>query len=206
MQRSKIEWCEFTSNPIRGKCRHACPYCYAEQIRLRFKQPEEISWHPEELTQIEKRKKPSTIFMGSMHDIFGEWVNGDWISWILDTAKNCPQHTFLFLTKNPKRYSDFDFPDNCWRGTTVIKDTDFYLTGEKTFISLEPLINPTDFKTIHTQGIIIGAMTGRNAIIPLKEWVLNLIKQAQKDKCKIFIKDNLLKIYPDLPKLRDKPF
>lgn len=74
MQTSKIEWCQFTSNPVRGKCLHACPYCYAERIRKRFGKPEEMSWHAEELTAIEKRKKSAVIFMGSMYDLFGAWV------------------------------------------------------------------------------------------------------------------------------------
>ncbi|MCI8673079.1 MAG: DUF5131 family protein [Lachnospiraceae bacterium] len=35
MNRSKIEWCDHTYNPITG-CRHSCPYCYARSIATRF--------------------------------------------------------------------------------------------------------------------------------------------------------------------------
>lgn len=35
MNRSKIEWCDYTWNPVTG-CLHGCPYCYAEKIALRF--------------------------------------------------------------------------------------------------------------------------------------------------------------------------
>ncbi len=35
MNRSKIEWCDYTWNPITG-CRHNCPYCYAERMTARF--------------------------------------------------------------------------------------------------------------------------------------------------------------------------
>ena len=35
MNRSKIEWCDYTWNPITG-CRHGCPYCYARKMTARF--------------------------------------------------------------------------------------------------------------------------------------------------------------------------
>lgn len=35
MNRSKIEWCDHTWNPITG-CRHECEYCYARKMSLRF--------------------------------------------------------------------------------------------------------------------------------------------------------------------------
>lgn len=35
MNRSKIEWCDHTWNPITG-CRHDCPYCYARRMTARF--------------------------------------------------------------------------------------------------------------------------------------------------------------------------
>lgn len=35
MNRSKIEWCDHTWNPITG-CRHECPYCYARTMTARF--------------------------------------------------------------------------------------------------------------------------------------------------------------------------
>lgn len=35
MNRSRIEWCDHTWNPITG-CRHDCPYCYARNMTKRF--------------------------------------------------------------------------------------------------------------------------------------------------------------------------
>lgn len=35
MNKSKIEWCDHTWNPITG-CRHDCPYCYARTMTSRF--------------------------------------------------------------------------------------------------------------------------------------------------------------------------
>lgn len=200
MNRSNIEWTQFTSNPVRGKCKHACPYCYAERIRKRFGQPEEMSWHAEELFRIEARKKPAVIFMGSMYDLFGEWVPESYIHWILDTAKNCPQHTFLFLTKNPKRYTDFDFPDNCWTGATVTNMSSWYPTTKRSFVSLEPLMMQLPAAAVP---MIVGAMTGPGAVTPKKEWVEHILKYTRQP---VFLKNNLLQIFPDLPQLRELPW
>ena len=35
MNKSKIEWCDYSMNFITG-CRHGCPYCYAERMVTRF--------------------------------------------------------------------------------------------------------------------------------------------------------------------------
>ncbi|MDD2979566.1 MAG: DUF5131 family protein [Hespellia sp.] len=35
MNRSKIEWCDHTWNPVTG-CRHGCQYCYARRLTKRF--------------------------------------------------------------------------------------------------------------------------------------------------------------------------
>jgi protein gp37 len=35
LQKSKIEWCDYTWNPVTG-CLHGCPYCYAKRIAKRF--------------------------------------------------------------------------------------------------------------------------------------------------------------------------
>lgn len=207
MQRSKIEWTEYTSNPIRGRCLHACSYCYAEQIRIKYKQPAGMHWHPEELIKIRGKKKAATIFIGSMYDIFGEWVEGGYIDQILDTAKACPQHTFLFLTKNPVKVSRFDFSDNCWVGVTddcmgsdtyPLDDFGEWITGTNKFISFEPLLGalgtqiPSDISQI-----IIGAMTGKGGkvIKPEIKWVTDIIDAAGDRP--IYIKDNLLDILPE---------
>lgn len=53
----------------------------------------------------ESWKKPKTIFVGSMSDIFGEWVPDSWIQEVFDACERAPQHRYLFLTKNPNRYN-----------------------------------------------------------------------------------------------------
>ena len=50
--------------------------------------------------------EPRNIFVCSMADLFGEWVPERWIKAVMDACYAAPQHTYLFLTKNPKRYAE----------------------------------------------------------------------------------------------------
>ena len=48
-------------------------------------------------------KKPRTIFVCSMADLFGEWVPDEWIREVFEACEAAPQHRYIFLTKNPAR-------------------------------------------------------------------------------------------------------
>lgn len=165
MNRTKIEWCDYTWSPVTG-CKHGCEYCYAKRIDQRFNDGRfEPTFHPKRLEEPLKVKKPSRIFVGSMADLFGDW---DWnnngiilstinvMQKILDIISQCPQHAFIFLTKNPKGMQGFDFPSNCWCGTSV----ESQLAADKRlselikvncntlFASYEPALGPIDFTNI----------------------------------------------------------
>jgi len=231
MNKSKIEWCDYTWNPVTG-CLHDCPYCYAAKITKRFgggkawdrgschgenlhvlfTKPEtpypyyfEPTFHKYRLDEPSEIKKPKNIFVCSMADLFGDWVPDEWIKQVFDACKKAPQHRYLFLTKNPKRYYDYlyerEMPDNFWFGTTITNDkTDFFWSNKnKTFISIEPL--QSDFK-IHQENrllsdwVIIGAETGnrKGKIIPKLEWIDNIISECGRNNVPIFMKDNLKEI------------
>jgi len=206
---TKIEWCDATWNPCIG-CKHGCYYCYAKRMNDRFKwipKWKEPMMFPDRLKEPYKLKKPSKIFVGSMTDLFGDWVPKKFIKEVIKVAKENQQHTFQFLTKNPKRYSEFDFPENCWLGTT--------LTGEYsqgfiescrlvnlenagrmksifTFISIEPLLGNLkewgdDDKFDNIDLVIIGADSSRGAKPPKKKW----IESIKHDN--IFYKTNIKK-------------
>ena len=130
MNKSKIEWCDSTWNPVTG-CLHNCTYCYARRIANRFGDKtdgvcDELhdlhtpfykmngrfnpypysfapTFHRYRLDEPQKIKKPSKIFVCSMADLFGDWVPDEWIQEVFETCKKAPQHKYLFLTKNPKR-------------------------------------------------------------------------------------------------------
>ena len=71
MNKTKIEWTDYTWNPVTG-CKRNCWYCYGKRIRRRFF-PEvpwtKLMWFDERLEEPLKVKKPSKIFVGSMSDI-----------------------------------------------------------------------------------------------------------------------------------------
>ena len=48
-------------------------------------------------------RKPTRIFVCSMTDLFGTWVDDEWITQVYAVAALCPQHTFIVLTKRPER-------------------------------------------------------------------------------------------------------
>ena len=216
MKKSKIEWTEFTANPIRGRCPHfgtaMCgTYCYARKRNPNWdKKPFFV---PGVLDGINKRKKSATIFIGSVIDIWADAIPDKILKEIYGTAL-AAMHTILFCTKNPSRYYSAQIvSSNIWFGASTpdaSKAATFCDTlsilrshGAQTYLSAEPLMEPIA-KYLDPEaygGIIIGAMTGTGSVKPKKQWVLDIITVSTGKP--IFIKDNLLSIYPDLPRLRE---
>ena len=119
-----------------------------------------------------KRRIPSRVFVSSMGDLFGAWVPAAWIYEVFSECLKAPQHTYLFLTKNPQRYQELaaagNLPqeDNFWYGSTVTGPDEPFWWSEKhnTYVSIEPLLKP--FEEVGADAVkkvrwvIIGAMTG----------------------------------------------
>lgn len=223
MNYSNIEWCEMTNNPIRGKCPHfgtnLCgTYCYAERIKKSslYKEAtgadEELEFISKELDAIRKRRIMTTIFIGSMIDLWADAIPDKWLKEIYDTALNV-RHTVLFCTKNPSRYSlAKTYRDGIWFGasaTDANKAENFCKAlleikekGAGTFLSVEPLLEPIANKLNPDayDCIIIGAMTGPGAVKPEERWVKDIIDVSFEKP--VFLKDNLLELFPELPRLR----
>ena len=204
MNKTKIEWTDYTWNPVTG-CLHGCEYCYARKISMRFNGHFEPEFHEDRLEQPYKAKKPSKIFVSSMGDLLGEWVKPEWIERVIITAKYNPRHTFQFLTKNPKRYREFDWPYNCWLGATATNQKEYdkaatvFVDGdfENTFfISCEPLLGKIKMRIVWLDWLIIGSQTNPDKQ-PEKEWVKMLLDKAKADRTFVFCKNNL--DYPDKP-------
>ncbi len=216
MNPTKIEWCDVTWNPVVG-CKFKCSYCYAEKLhnmrhkaymegKLQnapqyakpFNEPQFI---PSRLPDPSKKNKPLTIFVVSMGDLFGKWIPDEWIVKVLRIAMYNPHHKFMLLTKNPKRYNQFEFSSNVWLGATLeyskYKDRIVQLkkasiripeNNKKTFVSIEPLLGSfegVDFKGIDL--VIVGADSSPGAEPPKKEW----IESIKHDN--IFYKNNIKK-------------
>ncbi len=167
MNKTGIEWCDYTWNPIVGCSYEGCisdgkNYCYARKMGKRQKCPKCRDFiphfHSERLDQPGKEKKPSLVFVCSMGDFYDPEVNAtDWQPQVLQAIKDAPQHQFLILTKQPQniigsseelyreRYeSSFS---NVWIGVSVTGPDDLWLIEDlvkrvpaRRFVSFEPLL------------------------------------------------------------------
>lgn len=152
----------------------------------------EPTFYPEAFLSPLHLKKPSRIGVCFMGDLFGDWVNpieqfiipnhelgGNYLKtrtlrrWVFDAVENCPQHTFVFLTKNPKGMKAWSpFPDNCEAGFSATNQDEFLrrlvdirkVEANVRWCSLEPLLNwSAEFKTDwleYLDWVAIGALTG----------------------------------------------
>lgn len=208
MNKTKIEWCDYTWNPVVG-CKRGCKFgtikvsCYAKKMNDRFKWiPDftELKYYPERLYEPAKIKKPSKIFVGSMSDPC-YWTS----EWFYDITKVCednPQHTFMFLSKGSCPYWGRYFPNNVILGVTLTCEnyhvdnkifTNYLSHHRRGFVSIEPLLGRLLFSKLafsnSTEKVIVGAMTGPGAIKPKSEWIQS-IKDNVPEK-KIFWKNNI---------------
>ena len=172
------------------------------------------TYHAYTMDYPEKRKTPARIFVSSMGDLFGEWVPDIWIEDVFAACKRAPQHTYLFLTKNPQRYCDLASagklptePD-FWYGTTITgPDMPFFFWDKvNTFVSVEPLLEPFDTEATGGENpfervgwVIIGAMTGPGSRKqqPKREWVEAIVKKDREAGAAVFMKDSLKPIWGD---------
>ena len=97
--------------------------------------------------------------------------------------RDCPQHRFYTLTKQPQNLPQWEFPDNCWVGVTATNRQKWFdaiwelldVQASVKFISFEPLLDWTYlaketgnhqqftadwFRKSGINWVIIGACTG----------------------------------------------
>jgi protein gp37 len=171
MNKTKIEWCDYTWNPITGcsPVSEACENCYAAAISKRFKLPwGKPVFHPDRLGEPCWVKKPERIFVCSMSDLFHEGVQAEWIDKIFEIMWACPQHTFILLTKRPhlineklycgtedcpvRELGQGDNLLNVWMGVTVENQARaeeripelLRIPAVKRFVSVEPMLEDVD--------------------------------------------------------------
>jgi len=268
MNKTKIEWCDMTWNPVTG-CLHGCDYCYARGIARRFEgfEPrcggEEIpknkgntpgsiwndtlgepihvfktkayvrnkkdnfryapfpyefdpTFHHYRLDEPAKIKKPQNIFVCSMADLFGEWVPDEWISAVLNACKKAPQHRYIFLTKNYRRYNKLrgkeilPLDKNMYFGVSVTTERQIKQAclhwDNIDFLSIEPLSEYIGFDEwsidiegrSHWKWVIVGAETGnrKNKVKVEREWVKDIVFYSKRSKAKNY---GIGKQWKDIP-------
>lgn len=198
MNKTKIEWTNYSWNPITG-CKHGCWYCYAKKLFTRFHRSFEPTFHPERLDEPLYVEKPSKIFCCSVSDPFAEWTPDEWLQEVLEIIDECDWHIFQLLTKNPERIDKgYEFQDNVWIGTTVTQQSEINnieeikkVKAKVRFVSFEPLLGDINADLRGIDWIIIGKLTGSKKVKLQNEWVQNIIDQAEILDIPIFVKDNV---------------
>ena len=112
-QGSAIEWTESTWNPVTGctKVSPGCKHCYAERMALRLQamgQPNyangfAVTLHDDVVERPLSWRKPQTIFVNSMSDLFHDRVPLDFIARVFDVMRRATWHRFQVLTKRHER-------------------------------------------------------------------------------------------------------
>ncbi len=222
MGKTKIEWCDYTLNPVKGLCPVACKdnqgkeYCYARRMYKRFKWNPEIRFEPEVMLDLAKMPDGSKVFVGSTIELFHESFPYVWLDEIFWQVSKHPLITCIFLTKQPQNLPQWSpFPDNCWVGVSATNRERFvsactyleHIKARVKYLSLEPLLDwqngqGVDIKSYlqnaEVNWLIIGQRTPiSKATQPEIEWVWKIIEAADKVGVPVFLKDNMMPLLKD---------
>jgi protein gp37 len=201
-QQSSIEWTESTWNPVTGcsKISPGCKHCYAERMAMRlqamgvanYRNGFEVTLHEHALSLPLTWKKPQTIFVNSMSDLFHKDVPLTFIRKVFAIMEASHWHRFQILTKRSERLlelsSKLEWTPNIWMGVTVEHPDYAYRidrlrqTGAHIkFLSLEPLLAPLPrLKLKNIDWAIVGGESGPGARPMQKDWVLDIRNQCDK--------------------------
>ena len=191
MNKTGIEWCDYTWNPITGCSRvsDGCANCYAEAISKRFHMPwGRAYFHPERLSQPASVKKPSRVFVCSMSDIGHESVKREWLYYIYDAMRSAPQHQYILLTKRPNNLEYALIPKYSWVGVTVENQAAAWKWAWLSarwnglgFVSVEPMLGPVSFDKFPNKPdwVIAGPETGSKARPFVHRWIENLSLESE---------------------------
>jgi len=192
-QQSSIEWTDATWNPVTGctKISPGCKYCYAERMAKRLQsmgQPRyrdgfQLTMQSDVVDQPLTWKKPRTVFVNSMSDLFHDDVPLSYLKRVFGVMAMASWHTFQVLTKRSERLADvakyLPWPTNVWMGVSVENEDYTYridhlshVTAAIRFLSIEPLIGPIrNLRLDSIDWVIVGGESGPHARMIDPDWV-----------------------------------
>ena len=207
---SSIEWTESTWNLVTGctKISTGCLNCYAEKMAKRLhamRQPNyangfKVTLHPEMLEMPLLWKKPQTIFVNSMSDLFHEDIPDEFIHNVFNVMAKAHWHRFQVLTKRAERLKELSnklpWNDNIWMGVTVeTSDYKFRIdrlrnTGANIkFLSIEPLLGTLGKLNLENiDWVIAGGESGPFSRPVSPEWIREIRNQCVKTGIPFFFK------------------
>lgn len=208
--KSHIEWTEATWNPVTGctKISQGCKNCYAERLANRLKsmgvhrynEGFKVRLHPDLLDLPQTWKKPRTIFVNSMSDLFHKDVPDEYILRVFRVMEKASQHTFQVLTKRASRLTrlapHLPWPRNVWMGVSIENEKVLHRIDDLRkvpaairFLSIEPLIGPLgklNLKGIHW--VIVGGESGPMARKMEISWVEAVLAECEAEGVPFFFK------------------
>lgn len=223
MAETQIEWTDATWNPVAGcsVVSSGCTNCYAMDMARRLeamglekyagltrRTGRRTVWNGkiredhEALIIPRKWKKPRTIFVNSMSDLFHDKVSDSFILEVWQVMRDTPHHNYQILTKRPERMATLlaqkvkNVLPNVWLGTSI-ENLDAAERAEHLraapaairFISFEPLIGSVgtiDMSDIHWA--IVGGESGPSARPIREEWIDELYQQCTNQNVAFFFK------------------
>ena len=209
MQRSSIEWTEATWNPVTGctEISPGCAHCYAKTFAERFRgvpgHPYEYGFdlqlRPERLDQPLRWRKPRTIFVNSMSDLFHPDVPDDYIFQVFGVMESAERHRFQVLTKRSERLAELahslPWPSNVWMGVSVENqrftsriDDLREVPATVRFLSCEPLLGSLELNLEGIHWVIAGGESGPGARAMDPEWIRGVRDQCADAEVPFFFK------------------
>jgi protein gp37 len=199
-QLTSIEWTDATWNPITGctKISPGCKNCYAERMAKRLQsmgQPRyrdgfHLTVQFDVVAQPLTWRKPKTVFVNSMSDLFHEDVPLSYLKKIFRIMEKASWHTFQVLTKRSERLlqvaKHLTWAPNIWMGVSVENEEYLYriddlrnVSAAVKFLSIEPLIGPIPSLCLtNVDWVIVGGESGPHSRPIEPDWV-----RAIRDDC-----------------------
>lgn len=209
-EQSSIEWTDATWNPVTGctKISQGCKFCYAERMakrlqamgQKRYANAFQLTLQFEALETPLRWRKPRTIFVNSMSDLFHKEVSTAYIKRVFSVMERARQHRFQVLTKRAGRLrqvaAQLPWPENVWMGVSVELDRHVdrindlrQIPAAVRFLSLEPLLGP--LPSLNLEGIdwvIVGGESGPKSRPMDSEWVRDIRERCAAERVPFFFK------------------
>ncbi|MGE0377018.1 MAG: DUF5131 family protein [Planctomycetaceae bacterium] len=209
-QNTSIEWTEATWNPVTGctKISPGCKHCYAERMAGRLQAMNQPRYRngfsvtlQRDLVEAPLRwKKPKSIFVNSMSDLFHESVPDEFVFKCFEVMNQASQHTFQILTKRPDRAVELApgivWARNIWLGTSI--ENSGYTWRSQVlanipavirFLSVEPLLGPIARLPLgKIDWVIVGGESGPGAREMKIEWVRQIRDRCVSRRVRFFFK------------------
>lgn len=179
----KIEWADYSWNPVTGCTRIStgCKNCYAERIAKRFwnRTFEEVVCHEDRLLEPKIWIRSRNVFVCSMSDLFHIDVPDKFIEQVFYVMAKGRHHNFILLTKRPARMMEFMnghhecVQSHVWLGVSVenqeMADERIPLLLQTPavirFVSVEPMLEKIELQPYleKLDWVICGAESGQGA-------------------------------------------